>query len=201
MQKYIYEFIGGVYVSNYIWELGRKIVDELGRTVSQASESEEMALINKILEAKRIFLAGAGRSGLMARGFAMRLMHMGFTVYFAGEVVSPSIDKEDLLIICSGSGATGSLVSMANKCKKIGAQLALVTIAAQSPIGNLADTVITIPAPTTKIEGGTGFTSIQPMGSLFEQSLLLVLDATILKLMEIKQIDEQTMFARHANLE
>jgi len=188
-------------MSNYIRDLGKKVVDELGSTISQISESGDKAFINKILEAKRIFLAGAGRSGLMARGFTMRLMHMGFTVYFAGEVVTPGIDKEDLLIVCSGSGATESLVSMANKCKKIGAQLALITIAADSPIANLADVVITIPAPATKIEGDTGFTSIQPMGSLFEQSLLIVLDTTILKIMDIKQISEKVMFARHANLE
>jgi 6-phospho-3-hexuloisomerase len=44
--------------------------------------------------------------------------------------------------------------------------------------------LIKIPAPTPKVEVETGFKSIQPMGSLFEQSLLLFLDAVILQLMD-----------------
>jgi 6-phospho-3-hexuloisomerase len=30
---------------------------------------------------KRIFVIGAGRSGFQAKGFAMRLMHIGYTDY------------------------------------------------------------------------------------------------------------------------
>ena len=47
----------------------------------------------------------------------------------------------------------------------------------------------------------TGFRSVQPMGSLFEQSLLICLDYVILILMDKTQITAEEMFARHANLE
>ncbi len=37
----------------------------------------------------RIFVTGLGRTGLMARGFAMRLMHLGRRVYHVGDVITP----------------------------------------------------------------------------------------------------------------
>lgn len=52
-----------------------------------------------ILKADRIFVAGAGRSGFVARAFANRLMHMGLTVFFVGEPTTPAIKAGDLLVI------------------------------------------------------------------------------------------------------
>jgi 6-phospho-3-hexuloisomerase len=177
------------------------ITKEVERTVSQIDAESGEKLTDAILSAKKILAAGAGRSGFMVKAFAMRLMHMGFESYVAGETVTPNIESDDILIIGSGSGETGSLVSMAQKAKKIGSALALVSIFPESVIGKLADVVVKIPAPTPKVKTGTGFKSIQPMGSLFEQSLLLVFDAVILRLMEKQGKDSDTMFGRHANLE
>jgi 6-phospho-3-hexuloisomerase len=93
------------------------------------------------------------------------------------------------------------LLAIAEKAKKLGASVDLVTIFPDSPIGRLADAVVRIPAPTPKAEGSGQFTSVQPMGSLFEQSLLIFLDIVVMKLMEKKGIDSNAMFERHANLE
>jgi len=128
-------------------------------------------------------------------------MHMGFDVYVVGETITPSLEPADLLVIGSGSGETGSLVAMAHKTKKIGAKLAVVTIFPESSIGRLADIAITISAPTPKVEDDSGVESIQPMGSLFEQSLFLFLDSIILRLMEKRGNNSNLMFTRHANLE
>ena len=177
------------------------IIKELGITLSKVDPASSIDLKNAILDARRIFVAGAGRSGFMLRGAAMRLMHMGLTVYLVGETTTPNIQKGDLLLIGSGSGETASLLSMAKKAKALGATLALVTILPESSIAALADVIVCIPAPTSKSEKTMRFASIQPMGSLFEQCLLLFLDATILCLMEDKKIDAEAMFSRHANLE
>lgn len=178
-----------------------EIVKELEHTLSQVSVEQTEELVDVILKSKKIFAAGAGRSGFMVKAAAMRLMHMGFESYVVGETVTPNIEKGDLLLIGSGSGETGSLVSMANKAKKIGAAIALITIFPESSIGKIADTVVKVPAPTPKVKEDSGFKSIQPMGSLFEQSLLLTLDAVILRLMDKQRKDSDTMFTRHANLE
>lgn len=177
------------------------IVDELSQVLSGIDENSTEKLMDMIEKADSIFLAGCGRSGLMVRGFAMRLMHMGKKVHVTGEVTAPSIKKGDLLIIASGSGETGSLVAMANKCKKIGASLATVTIFPDATIGRLAECVVVIDAPTAKSEQKTAMESIQPMGSLFEQSLLLYFDSVILRLMEREDLTSEIMFKLHANLE
>jgi len=184
-----------------IQEIGKCIIRELEKTVFGVVDEQAKDLIQAILQASKIFVAGAGRSGFMVRAFAMRLMHIGFEVYVVGETVTPNLTPEDMLVIASGSGATQSLVVMAQKAKAIGARIGLVTIDQQSPIAKLAGIVLTIPAPSPKIQKETVFTSIQPMGSLFEQSLLLILDAIILMLMERQNKTSDTMFTRHANLE
>ena len=188
-----------------------QIADEVARALSQVSGEAAERLCDAILEAPRVFVAGAGRSGLMARAFAMRLMHLGLEVAVAGETVTPSIDAGDLLVVCSGSGETASLVSMAQTAKRIGSRIALVSIFPDSSIGRVADLVARIPAPTPKaavpqsaagdVNEDSSATSIQPMGSLFEQCLLLLLDGIVLRLMEKLSCDASSMFARHANLE
>ena len=178
-----------------------EVLEELRGTLSGAEESAVQELLDRITAANRLFLAGTGRSGFMVRAFAVRLMHLGFTAYVAGETVTPDIRAADLLVLGSGSGETEGLRAMAEKARRLGAPVALVTASPQSAIGRLADAVVTLPAPTPKGRPARAVPSIQPMGTLFEQSLLLFLDLVVLLLMERKRIGPEAMFARHANLE
>ncbi|PLT30459.1 6-phospho-3-hexuloisomerase [Peribacillus deserti] len=176
------------------------ILEELRQTADLISDEEAEVLIGRILESEKIFLAGAGRSGFMAKSFAMRLMHMGLDSYVVGETVTKGLDKEDLLIIASGSGETKSLVSMAAKAKAIGGTVALVTIEPDSSIGKLADITLKLPG-SPKDQSGSSYITIQPMGTLFEQTLLLFLDAVILRIMDKKGMTSNKMYGSHANLE
>ena len=178
-----------------------QILNELGETVGHVCNDSAEKLADAILAAETIFVAGAGRSGLAMKSFAMRLMHMGFDIYVVGGTVTPSITDKDVLLIGSGSGSTDSLVTSANKAYAIGAPICLITIDENSPIGKLAKVVLTIPAPSPKVNRALGFRSVQPMGSLFEQSLLLTLDAVVLLLMRKTGKTPELMFTRHANLE
>jgi 6-phospho-3-hexuloisomerase len=175
------------------------ILAELKQVLSTVDEKSAGDLVDAILDSKKIFVAGGGRSGFMAKSFAMRLMHVGLDPYIVGETITPNLEANDIFIVGSGSGETPSLVAMAEKAKAIGATVAAITIHPGSAIGQLADIVIEIPAQS-KTDGTSG-KSIQPMGSLFEQSLLLFFDAIILKLMEKKGRTSDTMYGRHANLE
>jgi 6-phospho-3-hexuloisomerase len=174
---------------------------ELDRTLTAISPQEADRLLAAVMDAPRIFVAGVGRSGLGAKAFAMRLMHMGRQVFVAGEIVTPGIGAGDLLVIGSGSGQTATLCAMAERAKGAGARVGLVTIFPNSPIGRIADVVVRIPAPTPKSSSAGQVASIQPMGSLFEQSLLLFFDLLVLQLMRRTSIDSDAMFKRHANLE
>ena len=181
---------------NYISE----VLKELSNTLPAISEDEIESFVKLILSANRVFLSGAGRSRLAVMAFCMRLMHMGFTVHMVGEVTTPNIEPGDLLVIGSGSGETSTLSCNATKAKDIGANLALITISPQSSIGRIADVTVQIHAPSPKA-AKTDIESIQPMGSLFEQSLFLLLDVVVLLLMENNKDTSADMFKKHANLE
>ena len=136
------------------------------------------------------------------RAAVIRLRHLGLDAYFIGETATPPIGPGDLLIVGSGSGRTQSVSAQAEKAKREGAGLLLFTIDPASPLAQLADTVVVIPAPSPKVEGeAVSKTSIQPMGSLFEQCLLLLLDALVVVLMKKLNMTSGEMFKRHANLE
>lgn len=177
------------------------MIAELGGVLGAIDETEAEGLAQAVFKAPRLFVAGCGRSGLMVKAFAMRVMHLGKTVYVLGDVTTPSIREGDLLLIASGSGETESLVSYAKKARKLNANVATVTIYPRATIGSLAQNVVRINAPTSKSEEETGVVSVQPMGSLFEQSLLLFLDSCIVRLMELAGKGSAEMFENHANLE
>lgn len=182
-------------------ELAGQITDEIAGTVGQVDDEAAERLVEALAGANRVFLAGAGRSGCAVKAFAMRLAHLGLDAHVVGETTTPAMAGDDLLVVGSGSGSTGTLVAVAEKTARLGGRIALVTINETSTIGQLAEIVVRLPAPTPKLEQPDETTSIQPMGSLFEQSLLVVFDAVILALMKRLDADPAMMFGRHANLE
>ncbi len=175
--------------------------DEIRGICSKVSAEEMERLAAAIRAARAVYVAGAGRSGLAMRGFAMRLMHMGIRSFVVGDATTPALQAGDLLVIGSGSGSTASLLAVAGQAIRHGGSLALLTIDAGSPIAKLAGTVVRIPAPSPKAGAGAAVASRQPMATLFEQSLGVLLDTCIMLLMEASGVSEQAMFQRHANLE
>lgn len=176
------------------------IINELSQIQDNLSDEQTEKLVDSVASARRIFVAGAGRSGLMMRAFAMRMMHLGLDVYVVGETVTRTLEQGDLLIIGSGSGETKSLISMADKARSLGADVVALTIFPKSTIGQLASAIVQLPG-TPKDKAEDDERSIQPMGSLFEQTLLLVCDAVILRLMEKQDLTGANMYGNHANLE
>lgn len=185
-------------------EIRRTVLDEMRRTLNRISCEEVEALVREITEARRVFVSGAGRTGLVMRGFAMRLAQLGLHVHVVSETTTPAVGSEDLLLIGSGSGVTERLVHYAGEAGKAGARVAVATADAGSPAAGLADVVVVIPAPTPKSSketGAQGHQSHQPMGTLFEQSLGVMFDASVMLLMARLDETGRSMFARHANLE
>ncbi|MDF1489031.1 6-phospho-3-hexuloisomerase [Tessaracoccus caeni] len=177
------------------------ILAELTANQRHIEEEGLQALVNQILQANHVFLAGSGRSGVAIRGFANRLMHLGKSVSLVGDISSPHSTPGDLLIIGSGSGETESLVALAHKAKRSDVRIGLITMDAASTIGQLADAVVVLPGVSPKLQGAAQVTSIQPMGSAFEQISFLTYDAIILELMQRTGQTTDTMFPRHADLE
>lgn len=178
------------------------VINEIRAALRSVSPEAVNSLRQDIIDARRIFVAGQGRSGLCMAGFAMRLMHLDLDVHVVGAVTTPAIGPGDLLIIGSGSGRTQTLVQYARRARELNAQVALITIAPGSAVGAHADTEIHIAAVSPKRqETDAGLRSSQPMASLFEQALGILLDIVVMQLMDDLNVDQQTMLARHANLE
>lgn len=172
------------------------IIDKISGILAATDDSYDEKLTAMLDKASRIFVSGAGRSGLIGRFFAMRLMHSGYDVSVVGEIVTPSIKKGDLLIIISGSGETEQLVAFTKRAKEIGAQIVLISAKSDSTIGDMADAVFQIGNPDQygKVVG-------MPMGTVFELSTLFFLEALISHVIHEKGIPEEEMRSRHANLE
>ena len=146
-----------------------------------------------IMNSKNIFVTGAGRSGLAAKAFAMRLMHLGLSAYVVGETISPAIHADDCIVVISGSGETNTIVSAANKAKERGSKVLALTSYQESTIGQLSDCFILVKGRRKKevddenymkrqIHGN--YTSLTPLGTAFELTTLVFLDAIVSELMD-----------------
>ncbi|KJV07815.1 6-phospho-3-hexuloisomerase [Methylocucumis oryzae] len=172
------------------------VVDKISSILDATDNTYDVKLTEMLDNAKRIFIAGAGRSKLVGNFFAMRLVHAGYDVSVVGEIVTPSIKQGDLLIIISGSGETEQLIAFAKSAQKVGAKIVLISAKSGSTIGDMAETVLQIGTAEQygKVYG-------MPMGTVFELSTLLFLESTISHIIHDKGIPEEVMRERHANLE
>lgn len=178
------------------------VLSEVAACVRQVDGESLARAGDLITSAPRIFVDGAGRSGLCMRALAVRLMHLGKTVYVVGETVTPSIRSEDLLVLGSGSGQSPVLLQIAEMAQGQGATILLFTAEAISPLSEFADHNVIIPAPSLKPAlTERRRTSMQPMGTLFEQSLLILGDSLIVSLMDHIGVGVGKMRKLHANLE
>ncbi|MBL0885956.1 6-phospho-3-hexuloisomerase [Myceligenerans indicum] len=155
-------------------------------------------LASRMESARRVFVHGAGRSGLALRMVAMRLMHLGLKVHVVGEVTAPAIGRGDLLLVASGSGRTPGVVRAAETATDVGAQVAALTTAADSPLARLSSVVV---LPAAHKTDRTATASVQYAGSLFEQGVLLVGDALFHLLWQRGGQTADGLWHRHANLE
>ena len=171
---------------------GRELVDRISAAMDKVDWASFVELSRMLPRARRTFVSGAGRSGLVARSFGMRLMHAGFPTFIPGETITPAADKGDLLVAISCTGRTGITDYIARRARQLGADVAVITAEADSPLTVDADTVLVIP---------TTARSIVLRAAVFEHAASLCLDAVFNVLSEKLKLDMKTYAARHANLE
>jgi 6-phospho-3-hexuloisomerase len=158
---------------------------------------------------KKILVVGVGRSGLVGRAFAMRLRHLGARSYVVGETITPSVEEGDLLVAISGSGSTQIVVAAAEAAKRMKAKVAAITTYYDSPLSRLADLVVFVPGRTKLASMDDYFARqilgihepLSPLGTLFEDTSMVVLDAVVAELMKRLSKNESELARRHANIE
>ncbi len=181
-------------------EYYQTILGELSQAFERIDVAQIDRLMDAIINAKRLFLIGVGREGLSTRAFAMRLMHLGKEVHWIWDDTTPSLGTGDLLIVTSGSGEIGHLHYVAEQAKLAGATLAVVTGTPDRKTPQMADTVLWVPASVFHGKDNV-VPSIQLMGNLFEQSLLILFDIIVMMLVDKMGVNKEEMVNRHRNVE
>ena len=194
-----------------VQDMMRLMASRVRAIANGISDGEVESLLREILTAKRIYVMGAGRSGLVAKAFAMRLMHLGLTSYVVGETVTPALDPGDLMVVFSGSGETKTIADIAESAKEIGGRLCLITSRKESRIGRIADCCVVIESQRDTVGDEHAefeirqmmgkHKSFAPLGTLFETASVIFADAVISRLMEIKEINVEALRGRHVNIE
>lgn len=189
--------------------ISKKILAQLEENLAKVSDEQSEKFIEELSKSKNVLVAGAGRSGLVAKAFGMRLMHLGLNVNVVGDTVTPPIKKDDLIIVISGSGETSSVKIAVETAVKHGARMMAITGNAKSSIGRLADVTVQIPTmvPKTKgmdyvakqLEGVTA--TLTPLGTVFELSAHVFCDSIVAEMMDRMGVSEEQMEAKHTNIE
>ena len=192
-------------------QIGLELLNKTAGVLRNASPEEFATLVQNILSSSRVFICGAGRSGLVGRLFAMRLMHLGKTVYVVGDTTTPSIGASDLLICISSSGKTRTVLGIANLAQQANASVTNIglNIGTNTPLSELANfnvlldrrvnshmrqTVVDTIHPTER-------KTMTPLGTVFEIATLIYLESIIAELIRYQQVSESEMKLRHTNLE
>ncbi len=194
-----------------------RTIDELfqgaSASLKRVAREQITKLIELLLNAKRsnrkVMVIGAGRSGLVARSFAMRLMHLTFNVHVVGETITPALERGDLLFAISGSGSTTVIVAAARIAKEVGAKILALTSYPRSPLGRIADHRVVVRGRTKLAEKKDYFSRqilgvhepLAPLGTIFETASTIFLDALIVELMHRLGKTEEEMKKRHATIE
>jgi len=194
-------------------------MQQMGESITKTSGSLDHAQIaaffSAMLGAKRIYVTGAGRSGLVAKAFGLRLMHLGYESYVVGETITPAFHEGDTLVIFSGSGETQSMVSICGTANDLNGKVCLISAKPDSRIARMADLVVNLGDPTgTYLHEKNSFevrqltgkyrsvtSAFAPFGTMFETLALVFSDAVISSLMEVKKDEIAQMQGRLSNVE
>jgi 6-phospho-3-hexuloisomerase len=192
-----------------------QMAESIRKTADLLQKVETSAFFYKMLTAKRVYVAGAGRSGIIARAFALRLLHLGYDVYVVGETITPALKSGDVLVVFSGSGETLSVASICETVRGLGGSVCLITASTDSRMSRVADCVVNLGDLTGYYQGDKSTYEVRqvtgqyrsvssafaPLGTLFETLALVFSDAVISALMEAKKEGAGELQRRLTNME
>jgi 6-phospho-3-hexuloisomerase len=181
------------------YDIACQILTEIDHVLSRVQADEVEALSGAILEADKIVLYGLGREGLVMRGFAMRLMHLGLNVSVVGDMTTPPLEAGDLFVVSCGPGYLSTVDALAGAARKAEGTVAMLTAQPAAQLPRQADLVVTLPAQT--MAQGEQRSSVQAMGSVFEQALWILFDALVPQLQGALGQTAEDLRRRHTNME
>lgn len=179
---------------------GGSILKEIDEVISNIDHREVERLIEEISAAEKVFIIGVGRVFLSLQCFGKRLAHLGVNVEIVGSTTEKAITDKDLLLVASGSGESVVPLEIAKKAKRLSAKIGLITSARSSTIKGMADFSVHLRCPT-KNDPNYGVKSIQPMSTLFDQTLHIFGDVIAMIIQNKMALKKEELWKYHANLE
>ena len=169
------------------------LMDCVRKVAGSVKQKDLDTLADAILSGNRIFIYGSGRSGLVGQYFSVRLVQLGCDgVHFVGDMTTPIIGKDDVVILISNTGETMSAVQTANIARRMGANVICITSSKVSKLAHASNSVIFL---NTVVEHDE---KLMPLGTLFEDAVVIMFDGMIPLLMERMGVTEDDMRKRHA---
>lgn len=168
------------------------LLKEIEKILGSDHKENVGEVIDLISKSDNIFVYGVGRSGLVAKAFAIRLVQLGVSVYFVGDIATPIVDDKSLVLIISATGETMSAIQTANICRRVGAKVVVITGKASSKLAHAANVIFPLATETTDESR-----KLAPLGTLFEDAAMILLDGVIAELMEKMGQDDKKMRSRH----
>ena len=198
-------------IPHYMEQMARSIK----KTATLLDKTETADFFRQMLSAKRLYIVGAGRSGIISRAFALRLLHLGFDVFVVGETITPALRPGDTLVVFSGPGETHTMATFCSTVKDLKGKICLVTAVPDSTMGKMADCVVNLGDLTGYYQKETATfekrqvtgqyrstaSAFAPLGTLFETNALVFSDAVISALMVAKSEDAKELKSRLTNIE
>jgi 6-phospho-3-hexuloisomerase len=169
------------------------LLDALRRMLVEDRSKEVGETVEIVTKAKKLFVYGVGRSGLAARAFAMRMVQLGIDCYFIGETITPVVSPGDAVLIVSNTGSTMSALQVANIARRVGAKVVSVTGGRTSKLAHASNVVLCV-----QEDHDAQRARLAPLGTLFEDATLLLLDGVVAQVMERLGQTEADMRGRHA---
>jgi 6-phospho-3-hexuloisomerase len=180
-------------VSNRASESSRYIAKKIAQILADGGEKTTEEIIKLLLASDKVFIYGAGRSGLIGKAFAIRLVQLGLKVFFIGETTTPIVDDTDVALIISNTGETMSAIQTANIIRRVGAKVIVMTSKKTSKLAHAGNIVVSLdPEPDDETP------ALAPLGTLFEDAALIFLDGIVAQIMEKRAETESKMRGRHA---
>ncbi|OYT58635.1 iron dicitrate transport regulator FecR [Euryarchaeota archaeon ex4484_178] len=172
-------------------EAYRYIIEGIESSLDSVEVKQIERAVDMIVKSKQIFVYGSGRSGLVGKFFAMRLVQLGLVAYFIGETITPVVNKEDLVVLISNTGRTKSTILVESIANRINAKVIAITSNEHSPLAKHATLTFIISPKNSRGD-------LAPLGTLFEDSTVIFLDSLIAELMKRLNQTEEDMRRRHA---
>ncbi len=179
-------------------EILKKSMEYILDTIRTSLKNPDFDKINLAVElissSNNVFVYGSGRSGLVGKTFAMRLMQLGLNSHFVGETTTPAVKGGDCVILVSKTGETQTAIQTARIVDERvpGADIIVVSASPESTLVEFGDIKVII-----DIENGEEDNRYAPLGTVFEDTAMIFLDGIVAVLMEELGEEVEDMKDRH----